>query len=612
MDALFVTQMGVLNSFRTGVVWLDVLVAAAIPTLIAALSRRWPEIVALYKTAMLKLFQRRNAYVREIVWEKFIDQPWRNAWSPNGQEQCETPPGSLLQQAIIMYISSERYKTVRDHFERAEYVLSRRMVSEAESGCHADEEEEVKQVSGGYDSEEDYDRREDVADTAARLQSYRVSTLPPYGVEVSLAGSLLFRRLKGENNEQEGEKSSHNRTALITFELTGTGRHGQRVVNDFVDRVWKQYLETLARDASSKYRYFYQRIPRKVTLTNDDNGTPESVTYNRYRLSDEKTFKSWFHPEKRSLLDLVDNFLYKKGKYGIEGVSHKLGLLLHGPPGTGKTSLIKALAQYTGRSIVSVPLARVKTNQELWDIMFDCTKSVTGEQMKVVLPYGKTIFILEDIDCASDVVLQRNGSASKKQARRKANGNGAGDEQISMAPQESLSEDVSEDDLLAALVQRQQHGPALPTGCSGRGADSGDEGDVSTTTKSVWSKLVKDPFEVDDKLNLSGLLNVLDGVIDCPGRIVVMTTNHIERLDPALIRPGRINKTLYMGYMGLHDVQDMFAHFFGEDSLTGDILASLEDVWQDGVLTPAAVEQMCLEHDSLSDLVDRLAVHFYG
>ena len=35
---------------------------------------------------------------------------------------------------------------------------------------------------------------------------------------------------------------------------------------------------------------------------------------------------------------------------------------------------------------------------------------------------------------------------------------------------------------------------------------------------------------------------MLDGVVDCPNRIVVLTTNHPEKLDPALIRPGRINK----------------------------------------------------------------------
>ena len=49
-----------------------------------------------------------------------------------------------------------------------------------------------------------------------------------------------------------------------------------------------------------------------------------------------------------------------------------------------------------------------------------------------------------------------------------------------------------------------------------------------------------------DKLNLSGLLNVLDGVVDTPERILIMTTNHPERLDPALIRPGRIDKKILL------------------------------------------------------------------
>jgi hypothetical protein len=52
-----------------------------------------------------------------------------------------------------------------------------------------------------------------------------------------------------------------------------------------------------------------------------------------------------------------------------------------------------------------------------------------------------------------------------------------------------------------------------------------------------------------DQLSLSGVLNVLDGVVDTPGRIVIMTTNHPEILDPALIRPCRVDKKLMLGFM---------------------------------------------------------------
>lgn len=46
-----------------------------------------------------------------------------------------------------------------------------------------------------------------------------------------------------------------------------------------------------------------------------------------------------------------------------------------------------------------------------------------------------------------------------------------------------------------------------------------------------------------------GLLNVLDGVVDTPGRIVVVTTNVVDCLDEALIRPGRIDKKILLDYM---------------------------------------------------------------
>jgi len=101
------------------------------------------------------------------------------------------------------------------------------------------------------------------------------------------------------------------------------------------------------------------------------------------------------------LLALLKHFTAKTGKYAVSGYPHKLGLLLHGPPGTGKTSLIKALAAHTGRSIVNVPLARINTNQELMDIFFDQQYCVQGDEVPIKLGFKDIIFVMEDVVGAS-------------------------------------------------------------------------------------------------------------------------------------------------------------------------------------------------------------------
>ncbi|CAK4030415.1 mitochondrial chaperone BCS1-A [Lecanosticta acicola] len=69
-------------------------------------------------------------------------------------------------------------------------------------------------------------------------------------------------------------------------------------------------------------------------------------------------------------------------------------------------------------------------------------------------------------------------------------------------------------------------------------------------------------------VTLSGLLNVLDGVGSREGRIVIMTTNHSELLDPALVRPGRVDFKLYMGNISKHSAEQMFLRMFEPDLLS--------------------------------------------
>ncbi|RXM95909.1 Mitochondrial chaperone BCS1 [Acipenser ruthenus] len=64
------------------------------------------------------------------------------------------------------------------------------------------------------------------------------------------------------------------------------------------------------------------------------------------------------------------------------------------------------------------------------------------------------------------------------------------------------------------------------------------------------------------RLTFSGLLNALDGVASTEARIVFMTTNYIDRLDPALIRPGRVDLKQYVGYCSHWQLTQMFQRFY--------------------------------------------------
>ena len=65
-------------------------------------------------------------------------------------------------------------------------------------------------------------------------------------------------------------------------------------------------------------------------------------------------------------------------------------------------------------------------------------------------------------------------------------------------------------------------------------------------------------------ITLSGLLSALDGVMGCHGRMVIATTNHPEVLDPALLRPGRIDLRVDLSHCSAQQAYTMFARYFGD------------------------------------------------
>jgi chaperone BCS1 len=109
--------------------------------------------------------------------------------------------------------------------------------------------------------------------------------------------------------------------------------------------------------------------------------------------------------------------------------------------------------------------------------------------------------------------------------------------------------------------------------CSNRDAETEDSRQIVTGSPSRMSK------PVGGKLSLSSILNVIDGVGSQEGRILIMTTNHITRLDEALIRPGRVDKKVELGLADNTMTADLFCLVFKpvqedvalpEDAQSGD------------------------------------------
>jgi chaperone BCS1 len=71
-------------------------------------------------------------------------------------------------------------------------------------------------------------------------------------------------------------------------------------------------------------------------------------------------------------------------------------------------------------------------------------------------------------------------------------------------------------------------------------------------------------------VTFSGLLNALDGVASAEERIIFLTTNHVERLDEALIRPGRVDMTVRLGEATQYQIEQLWDRFYGEFDTSGE------------------------------------------
>ena len=112
-------------------------------------------------------------------------------------------------------------------------------------------------------------------------------------------------------------------------------------------------------------------------------------------------------------------------------------------------------------------------------------------------------------------------------------------------------------------------------------------------------------------MTFSGFLNALDGVASGEERIIFLTTNHIDRLDPALIRPGRVDLASLVDDAVPEQARTLFTNFYGNGQVTGDgsdndvegLGRQVEEIVRDGIkdghrVSMAALQGMFIRHDA--------------
>jgi hypothetical protein len=310
-------------------------------------------------------------------------------------------------------------------------------------------------------------------------------------------------------------------------------------LRNYLDNIKQKYTINVKNKLGNR-RYYFNLLPTVVPMNIDNrkdlSRLPANFTFVMKHFQTNRKFSNLFGEDIDTIRTRVNFFCKNRKWYDEKGIPYTLGLLLSGSPGTGKTSTIKCLANETQRHICNVNLNNDMTKTQLENLFFNENINVlnpsTGQMETYCIPLDQRIYVLEDVDCQSDIVKER------------------------------------------ALKNEKN----------------------DSTSKDGVDKKASEHYDDKHKVDLSFLLNLLDGVLENPGRIVIMTSNFPDTLDSALIRPGRIDVIAKFRNCTNNTIRDMIEFFY-------DIKLSDEDRTRincltEEIVTPAEMSKIMFENFS--------------
>jgi len=270
------------------------------------------------------------------------------------------------------------------------------------------------------------------------------------------------------------------------------------------------------------------------------------------------TLESLFFEEKDAVMDILKRFIKEQVLYNKIGKPWQLGILLEGEPGCGKTSFIKAIANYFNRSIKDLQFNRMKTIDDLEG----CINCIEHDNKNMSI--DNVIMIAEDFDCMTDIAKSRKFEQKEKEEyiKRMDKKRQEMREQIN-----SMKSDEAKA-IMHAINKEEEN----------------------------YVMIAPDFKKTEREITLSSLLNILDGIYSYNGRIIIFSTNHPEMIDDACLRSGRIDIRINFKRSSKKILYEIVEHWYKSyDEFYGtDLLDELKNLFpkfnfEDGRLKPCDV-----------------------